>query len=102
MTRIALYCHDALGLDHTRRTLSLARSLSELTPSPDILVLSGAQEAPVLPRPTGCDVLRLPGLVKQGRERYAARDLPAQRLPLSQGQSMWPFRTTGRNLPFRA
>lgn len=76
VTRIALYCHDALGLGHIRRTLSLARALSELAPSPDILVLSGAQEASALPRPHGCDVLRMPGLLKQGRERYAARDLP--------------------------
>jgi predicted glycosyltransferase len=76
VSRIALYCHDALGLGHIRRTLSLARAFSELDPRPDILVLSGAQEALALPRPPGCDVLRLPGLVKQGRERYAARDLP--------------------------
>lgn len=76
VTRIALYCHDALGLGHIRRTLSLARAFSDLAPRPDILVLSGAQEALALPRPPGCDVLRLPGLVKQGRDRYAARDLP--------------------------
>jgi predicted glycosyltransferase len=75
VTRIALYCHDALGLGHIRRTLLLAGALSKLAPRPDILVLSGAQEALALPRPPGCDVLRLPGLVKQGRERYAARDL---------------------------
>ena len=75
MTRIALYSHDALGLGHVRRSLSLARAFSEFVPSPDILVLSGAQEAAVLPRPPGCDVVGLPGLVKRGRERYAARDL---------------------------
>ena len=41
MTRIALYSHDALGLGHVRRSLSLARAFSESTyvsePHPDIM-----------------------------------------------------------------
>lgn len=75
MTRIALYSHDALGLGHVARSLSLSRAFSQCVPRPDILVLSGAREAAMLPRPHGCDVVGLPGLVRAGRERYAALDL---------------------------
>jgi predicted glycosyltransferase len=75
VTRIALYSHDALGLGHVARSLALARALGERVPRPEILVLSGAREAAMLRRPPGCDVLGLPGLVRPGRERYAALDL---------------------------
>src|SRR5688572_12741209 len=75
MTRIALYSHDALGLGHVRRSLAVARTLSAIRPRPDILVLSGAREAGMLPRPRGCDVVGLPGIAKRETGRYAARDL---------------------------
>ena len=75
MTRIALYSHDALGLGHVRRSLALAQAFSGLCPRPDLLVLSSVPEAALLPRPRGCDVLTLPGLLRRGQERYAARDL---------------------------
>jgi predicted glycosyltransferase len=75
MTRVALYSHDALGLGHIRRSLAIARALSTLPQRPDVLVVTGAAEAGSLPRPPGCDVVTLPGLVKRGPDRYAARDL---------------------------
>jgi predicted glycosyltransferase len=75
VTRIALYSHDALGLGHVRRSLALARAFSGLRPRPDLLVLSSVPEAALLPRPRGCDVLTLPGLLRRGQERYAALDL---------------------------
>ena len=75
MRRIALYSHDALGLGHVRRTLVVARALSTLPGGADLLVLSGAREAGSLPRPERCDVVTLPGMVKTGPGRYAAREL---------------------------
>jgi predicted glycosyltransferase len=75
VTRIALYSHDALGLGHVRRSLALASAFRALRPRPDLLVLSSVPEAALLPRPRGCDVLTLPGLLGRGQERYAARDL---------------------------
>jgi predicted glycosyltransferase len=75
MARIALYSHDALGLGHIRRTFVVARALSALPEGVDLLVLSGAREAASLPRPRRCDVVTLPGVVKTGPGRYAAREL---------------------------
>jgi predicted glycosyltransferase len=75
MMRIALYSHDALGLGHIRRTLVVARALSTLPGGADLLVLSGAREVGSLPRPERCDVVTLPGMVKTGPGRYAAREL---------------------------
>lgn len=75
MTRVALYSHDSLGLGHVRRSLAIARSLSLLPSRPDVLLVSGAREAGLLPRPAGCDIVGLPGVAKTRSGRYAARDL---------------------------
>lgn len=73
--RIALYSHDAQGLGHVRRNLAVAGALSGMSPSPDILLLTGAPEASALPRPPGCDIVGLPGMAKDQGGRYRARHL---------------------------
>lgn len=75
MTRVALYSHDSQGLGHVRRNLALAAALRAADPRTRVLVVSGADEAAALPRPAGCDVLGLPGLVKDRQGRYASRHL---------------------------
>lgn len=73
--RIALYSHDAQGLGHIRRNLAIARALAQTDPAPDMLVLTGAPEAPGMPRPAHCDVITLPTVAKSSRGRYSAREL---------------------------
>lgn len=75
MTRVALYSHDSQGLGHVRRNLAIAAALHAADPRTRVLVVSGADEAAALPRPAGCDVLGLPGLVKDRQGRYASRHL---------------------------
>lgn len=73
--RVALYSHDAQGLGHTRRNLALATAISRMSPTPDVLLFTGAPEAVAYARPPGCDIVSLPGLIKHTDGRYAARHL---------------------------
>lgn len=76
--RIALYSHDACGLGHIRRNLALAHALARLDPRPDVLLLSGADEAGAFARPAGCDLVGLPGITKSTDGSYDARHLHAE------------------------
>ena len=73
--RIALYSHDTVGLGHFRRNLMIARALSQLTPRPSILMISGAAESSHFPRPRGVDYLTLPALTKNQPGSYGSRSL---------------------------
>ncbi len=75
--RIALYSHDTQGLGHVRRNLAIAASLASGDPAPEILVITGAPAAGVLPAPPGADFLTLPAFGKRLDGRYEARSLLA-------------------------
>jgi predicted glycosyltransferase len=72
---VALYSHDAQGLGHLRRNLAIAGALSRLRPNPDLLMLTGAAEVTALPRPSRCDTVLLPAVVKSATGTYSARHL---------------------------
>jgi predicted glycosyltransferase len=74
-SRFLLYSHDALGLGHLRRNLSVATALAALDPRASILLATSAEEAQRFPIPPTVDVLKLPGLRKVGNGHYAARRL---------------------------
>lgn len=63
--RIALYSHDTQGLGHIRRNLAIAASLASGDPTPEILLITGAPAAGVLPAPPGADFLTLPAFGKR-------------------------------------
>jgi predicted glycosyltransferase len=71
-----LYCHDTFGLGHLRRTLWLAAELSARWPDVAQLVATGSPFAHAFRLPKGADYLKLPSVVKTGRETYGARTLP--------------------------
>jgi predicted glycosyltransferase len=73
--RVAFYSHDTLGLGHTRRNLRIAAALVSAWPSTEVLVLTGAPEATVLPRPPATEVLTLPTLRKHPDGHYSPRVL---------------------------
>jgi predicted glycosyltransferase len=73
--RFLFYSHDALGLGHVRRNLSVAGALTELAPEASVLVATSTAEAESLGVPQGVDILKLPGLRKMGNERYTSRKL---------------------------
>ena len=72
--RIALYSHDTVGLGHLRRNLLLAQILSSPPVEASILLIAGAAEANLFPRPRGVDCLTLPALSKEAAG-YESRSL---------------------------
>jgi predicted glycosyltransferase len=64
-----------VGLGHFRRNLTIARALSQLSPRPSILMISGAAESSHFPRPRGVDYLTLPALTKNRPGSYGSRSL---------------------------
>ncbi|HWL96345.1 MAG TPA: glycosyltransferase [Nocardioidaceae bacterium] len=73
--RVALYSHDTQGLGHTRRNIVIAASLVAARPGTDVLLLTGAPEATVLPLPPSTEVLTLPTLHKHADGHYSPRVL---------------------------
>src|SRR5688500_10958766 len=73
---IMFYCHDSSGLGHLRRTLTLARHLRASAPPNTQLIVTGSPLAHDLLLPEDGDYVKLPSVVKTGRDEYAARSLP--------------------------
>src|SRR5918992_1584019 len=73
---IMFYCHDSYGLGHLRRTLTLARRLRASAPAINQLIVTGSPLAHDLLLPEDGDYVKLPSVVKTGRDEYAARSLP--------------------------
>lgn len=73
--RVAFYSHDTLGLGHTRRNITIAAAIVAEHPATDVLLLTGAPEAAVLPLPPSTEVLTLPTLRKHLDGRYSPRVL---------------------------
>lgn len=73
--RIALYSHDTMGLGHTRRNILVAAALVAAHPDTDVLLLTGAPEAVMLPLPPSTDVVTLPTVNKGADGHYRPRRL---------------------------
>ena len=73
--RIAIYSHDTLGIEHTRRNLELAQILAASSLQVDILIISGIWETSALPLPPNVDCLTLPALNITAEGHYQARSL---------------------------
>jgi predicted glycosyltransferase len=72
--RIALYSHDAQGLGHIRRNLSVAAALAD-GGRRDVLVISGTREAGRFATPPGVEILALPAIAKSRAGEYRSRSL---------------------------
>jgi predicted glycosyltransferase len=72
--RIALYSHDTVGLGHLRRNLLIAQTLAGSPVGATVLVIAGATEANLFPRPCGVDYLTLPAIRKE-ESSYESRSL---------------------------
>jgi predicted glycosyltransferase len=71
-----LFCtNECVGLGHMRRTLTLARAVTERDPSASALVLTGAPLAPGLSLPPGVDTVKLPMLERDPVGGLGARNL---------------------------
>ena len=73
--RFLFYSHDGLGLGHTRRHLTVASALAKEAPGSTILLATGAEEVVRYGLPAEVEILKLPGLRKEGNEVYSSRRL---------------------------
>jgi predicted glycosyltransferase len=73
--RFLFYSHDSLGFGHTRRHLAVAAALAKKASSANILLVTGAEEIVRHGLPRQVEILKLPGLRKEGNERYSSRRL---------------------------
>lgn len=76
--RVALYGHDTQGLGHLRRNLALANAYAgdiDRLSGADVLIMTGAPEVGMFPRPRGVDAIVLPGVRKDADGSYEARRL---------------------------
>lgn len=78
--RILVYSHDTYGLGHLRRSLLVASRLAAGPLRPAVLIATGSARAHAFELPPGCDVLKLPSVVKGPDGGYHARtlDLPLE------------------------
>ena len=74
--RFLFYSHDSLGLGHTRRHLTVAAALARRLREATILLATGAEEVLRHGLPRQVEILKLPGLRKDGNEKYSSRRLP--------------------------
>jgi predicted glycosyltransferase len=74
--RFLFYSHDSLGFGHTRRHLAVASAVAEQASAATILLVTGAEEIARHGLPRQVEILKLPGLRKDGNEQYSSRRLP--------------------------
>jgi predicted glycosyltransferase len=71
-----LFCtNECVGLGHMRRTLTLARAVTEMDASASALVITGAPLTPGLSLPAGVDTVKLPMLHRDPVLGLGARNL---------------------------
>lgn len=73
--RYLLYCHDAVGLGHVRRTITLANKLVTDDPTANVLVATGCESLELFSIEPRVDILRLPSIRKNAEGEYVSRRL---------------------------
>lgn len=71
-----LYSPDSFGLGHLRRTVTLARHFRRRRPGGALLIVTGSPAPHVCRLPEGAEWIKLPSVVKVGKEKYESRVLP--------------------------
>jgi predicted glycosyltransferase len=75
ITRILMYSHDTYGLGHLTRTVRIAGAIRACYENASILILSGSPVASYFALPPAADLVKLPSVVKAGKDQYQSRDL---------------------------
>src|SRR3954453_8191721 len=74
-SRFLFYTNECVGLGHLRRTLTLARAITERDPEASALIITGAPLAPGLSLPDRVDTVKLPMLSRDELGGLGARNL---------------------------
>lgn len=75
IVRILMYSHDTYGLGHLTRTVRIAGAIRACYENASILILSGSPVASYFTLPPAADLVKLPSVVKAGKDKYQSRDL---------------------------
>ena len=73
---IMLYSHDSYGLGHIRRSLEIAKHLSDSIPDASLIMLTGSMQAHAYALPERMEYIKLPALTKDADGQYCSRLLP--------------------------
>jgi predicted glycosyltransferase len=73
--RFLLYSHDAWGLGHLRRSLTIAAGLAAAFPLADILIITGSPCATLFPTPPRVGLVKVPSVSKSASGEYVPRSL---------------------------
>jgi predicted glycosyltransferase len=80
--RLLIYSQDGKGLGHLRRTVNISQEVLSAEPTASILVLSDSPSAPFFPPFKGMDYVKLPTIIKTGRDSWRSPDWRTSTLPL--------------------
>ncbi|MEM7179718.1 MAG: hypothetical protein AAF518_02315, partial [Spirochaetota bacterium] len=74
-TKILLYSHDTYGLGHLRRCYNIAKAIVAYNQDVSILIITGSRVAGLFEYPNNVDFVKIPGVVKTGKNQYATQSL---------------------------
>jgi len=74
--RFLFYSNESIGLGHLRRSLTLARKVTERDGGSSALVVTGSQMVSAYRLPPRVESLKLPAMAKDGRGGYRPQRLP--------------------------
>ena len=67
---VMTYSHDSIGLGHTRRNTNIAAGLERRVDGVSVLMMVGCPSGVVFDLPAGVDFIKLPSVVKVGRDAF--------------------------------
>jgi predicted glycosyltransferase len=76
---VLMYSPDSIGLGHMRRNSAIAAGLSRVLPGVSNLLLVGSSAGAYFDLPAGTDCIKLPSILKTGRNEWVPKSLNVPR-----------------------
>ncbi len=78
-TSVLMYSPDSIGLGHMRRNSAIATGLAKVLPGVSNLLLVGSSAGAYFELPPGTDCIKLPSILKTGRNEWSPKSLNVPR-----------------------
>jgi predicted glycosyltransferase len=78
-TSVLMYSPDSIGLGHMRRNSAIAAGLTKVLPGVSNLLLVGSSAGAYFELPSGTDCIKLPSILKTGRNEWSPKSLNVPR-----------------------
>ena len=76
---VLMYSPDSIGLGHMRRNSAIAAGLSDVLPGVSNLLMVGSSAGAYFDLPAGTDCIKLPSILKTGRNEWVPKSLNVPR-----------------------